>query len=95
LYDSRNRQEKEFSYLLKKEILTLNDAINVRYNYPYLGKADGFTSYLRKQFPENYIGIEIEVNQKFSKENKTAIFLKELINKGLSNALGMYARRFL
>jgi predicted N-formylglutamate amidohydrolase len=95
LYDSRNRQEKEFSYLLKKEILTLNNVINVRYNYPYLGKADGFTSYLRKQFPENYIGIEIEVNQKFSKENKTAFFLKELINKGLSNALGMYARRFL
>jgi len=95
LYDSRNRQEKEFSYLLKKEILTLNAAINVRYNYPYLGKADGFTSYLRKQFPENYIGIEIEVNQKFSKENKIAFFLKELINKGLSNALGMYERRFL
>jgi predicted N-formylglutamate amidohydrolase len=95
LYDSRNRQEKEFSHLFKKELLALNDVLNVRYNYPYLGKADGFTSYLRKQFPENYIGIEIEVNQKFSKENKTAIFLKELIYKGLSNALGMYARRFL
>ena len=95
LYDSRKGQEKEFSHLFKKEILALNGALNVRYNYPYLGKADGFTSYLRKQFPENYIGIEIEINQKFSKENKTAPFLKELMNKALSNALSIYSRRFL
>lgn len=71
-------EKKEFFHLFKKEILALNDALNVRYNYLYLGKFDGFTSYLRKQFHENYIGIEIEVNQKFSKENKTALFLKEL-----------------
>jgi predicted N-formylglutamate amidohydrolase len=95
LFDSRKGQEKEFSYQLKKEILVLNDTLNVRYNYPYLGKADGFTSYLRKQFPENYIGIEIEVNQKFSKENKIDIHLKELIYMALSRVLSVYALRFL
>ena len=34
-------------------------------NKPYKGTADGFTTYLRKRFPQNYIGIEIEVNQNY------------------------------
>ena len=33
-------------------------------NYPYLGKADGFTTSLRQEFQERYIGIELELNQK-------------------------------
>ena len=55
LYDSSNANEKQFCKQLKREIKTLNPDLNVRYNYPYLGKADGFTTYLRKQFPENYL----------------------------------------
>jgi predicted N-formylglutamate amidohydrolase len=36
----------------------------VRRNYPYTGKSDGFTAYLRRQFAEDaYAGIELEVNQ--------------------------------
>lgn len=35
-----------------------------RRNYPYRGVADGFTTYLRRQFSaKNYAGIEIELNQ--------------------------------
>lgn len=35
-----------------------------RRNYPYRGIADGFTTYLRRQFPgRSYAGIEIELNQ--------------------------------
>ncbi|MBU2938472.1 hypothetical protein KO494_02870 [Lacinutrix sp. C3R15] len=63
----------EFSKLLaeneKEEILKLDNTLQVRYNYPYLGKADGFTTYLRKQDYKNYIGIELEINQKHSKNN--------------------------
>jgi predicted N-formylglutamate amidohydrolase len=88
LYDSRKEQEKEFSRRLKREILSVNDALNVRYNNPYLGKSDGFTTHLRKQFPKNYLGIELEINQKFSNKNKMDSFLKTLIydvlNKGIS-----------
>jgi predicted N-formylglutamate amidohydrolase len=88
LYDSRKEQEKEFSRRLKREILSVNAALNVRYNNPYLGKADGFTTHLRKQFPKNYLGIELEINQKFSNKNKMDSFLKALIynvlNKGIS-----------
>lgn len=69
LYDSSKLPEKEFSYQLKKELLHQKNNLNVRFNYPYLGKADGFTTYLRKQFSSNYIGIEIEVNQKFAVNN--------------------------
>ncbi|MEO8932838.1 MAG: N-formylglutamate amidohydrolase, partial [Xanthomarina sp.] len=56
-----------------------------RFNYPYLGKADGFTSYLRKQFPKNYLGIEIEVNQKFSKNNVIDSQLKQNLYGLLEN----------
>jgi predicted N-formylglutamate amidohydrolase len=70
LYNSSLQNEKAFSHQLKKRILEQNPLLNVRFNYPYLGKMDGFTTYLRKQFPNNYIGIEIEVNQKYAIENK-------------------------
>jgi len=35
-------------------------------NRPYLGSSDGHTTSLRKEFGgESYLGIEIEVNQKY------------------------------
>lgn len=41
------------------------DAV-VALNQPYHGADDGFTTYLRTQFePDEYLGIEIEVNQKW------------------------------
>jgi predicted N-formylglutamate amidohydrolase len=39
-------------------------------NYPYLGTDDGFTTHLRKVFPQQYSGIELEVNQKFVENNR-------------------------
>jgi len=39
--------------------------LTVRRNYPYTGKSDGFTAYLRRCFPADvYLGIELEMNQK-------------------------------
>ncbi len=39
--------------------------LKVRRNYPYTGKSDGFTAYLRRRFPADvYVGIELEINQK-------------------------------
>lgn len=80
LFDSRISEEKAVCKGLKQNIIQQDSTLKVRYNYPYLGKADGFTTYLRKQFPDNYIGIEIEINQKYSDNNimkpsiKTAVF---------------------
>lgn len=92
LYDPSRPEEKEFCKELKLKILHFSPDLTIRYNYPYLGRADGFTTYLRKKFPENYMGIELEVNQKFADisgnknmkiEIKTTIFeaLKKMLLK--------------
>ena len=81
LYDSRNKKEQEFCKQFKTKLLQQNPNLKVRFNYPYLGKADGFTTFLRKQFPTNYLGIEIEVNQKFADENMMDLELKNTIYK--------------
>jgi hypothetical protein len=39
--------------------------MKVRFNYPYKGTSDGLTTTLRKKFGPQYVGIEIEINQKF------------------------------
>ena len=83
LFDSRKTKEKDFCKALKHDILKQDSDLNVRYNYPYLGKSDGFTSYLRKQFPEYYLGIEIEINQKFSENN----FMKTAVKTAIYNAI--------
>lgn len=85
LYDSSKLPEKEFSHQFKKKILAQNSGLNVRFNYPYLGKADGFTTYLRKQFTSNYIGIEIEVNQKFAVNNVMDAAICEVLLKGVES----------
>ena len=61
--------------------------LSVRFNYPYLGKADGFPTYLRKLFPDNYSGIELEVNQKLSSDNRMEEGLKQLLFDAIGNAL--------
>ena len=38
----------------------------IKFNEPYKGTDDGFTTYLRTKFSDDeYLGIEIEVNQKY------------------------------
>ena len=85
LYDPKIASEKELVYLLKELLLEEDATLKIRYNYPYLGKADGFTTSLRKEFPELYNGIELEINQKFSFENKFPDQLKNSIYNALKN----------
>jgi predicted N-formylglutamate amidohydrolase len=64
LYDPSRALEKPFCQIWKQVLNQLMPDWTVRLNYPYLGKADGFTTYLRKQFAEEkYLGIELETNQ--------------------------------
>jgi len=85
LFDSRNIKEQEFCKKLKETLLQQRPNLNIRFNYPYLGKADGFTTFLRKQFPKNYLGIEIEINQKFTDENSMELELKKIIYKTIDD----------
>lgn len=77
LYDPIRSSEKEFCKQWKKEIE--HSKFKVRMNYPYLGKSDGFTTYLRKKFGQMYSGIELEVNQKFVSEDKMDDRLKKML----------------
>ncbi|MGA1869655.1 MAG: N-formylglutamate amidohydrolase [bacterium] len=64
LYDPRRKGEKLLCTQMKHRLS--DPHIKVHLNYPYRGTSDGLTSYFRKKFDEeHYVGIEIEINQKF------------------------------
>ena len=66
LYDPRRRLERAFCRRWRSALRAEARGLTVRMNYPYRGRADGLTTYLRTLFaPEAYLGIELEVNQKF------------------------------
>lgn len=65
LYDPARPQERAYANVIKAEIKRLYPTMKVRFNYPYKGTSDGLTTTLRKKFGPQYVGIEIEINQKF------------------------------
>ena len=79
LYDPQRKAEKEFSKKWKELLLANAPDFKVRFNYPYLGKSDGFTTSLRKLFPQNYVGIELEMNQKWVLRDKVNTKMIEAI----------------
>lgn len=85
LYDSALINERMFCANWREELNQINPDYRVRMNYPYLGKADGFTTYLRRKFGRNYIGIELEVNQKFAKKNVFDTSMKNLIIRSIES----------
>lgn len=69
LYDPKREGERNFCRDWKEAFHEQQPELVVRFNYPYLGVSDGFTTYLRRKFTDRqYIGIELEVNQKFPLE---------------------------
>ncbi len=65
LYDPRRRPESALCARWKDALAARAPALRVRRNYPYAGKGDGLTSYLRTRFgPADYVGVELEVNQR-------------------------------
>ena len=65
LYDPSRPTERELCGRWQASLRTLASDLVVRRNYPYTGKSDGFTAYLRRRFPAStYVGIELEINQK-------------------------------
>jgi predicted N-formylglutamate amidohydrolase len=63
LYDPSRQSELQFACDLR-QCLKSQTGLRIRRNYPYLGRSDGMTSWLRRQFQETkYLGIEIECNQ--------------------------------
>ncbi|HNP18918.1 MAG TPA: N-formylglutamate amidohydrolase [Fulvivirga sp.] len=67
LFDEKRELEQQFSIKWKEQLSTELPDLLVMLNLPYNGADDGFTTYLRTRFEaEKYLGIELEINQKYA-----------------------------
>ena len=65
LYDPARSAEIALCREWQTQLAAVAPDLKVRRNYPYTGRSDGFTAYLRRSFQaESYLGIELEINQK-------------------------------
>ena len=83
LFNSKSTAERGLAEVWKKCLKDRSPDLGVRYNYPYRGHSDRFTSYLRKVFPENYYGFELEVR------NDVILDLRTVINDSIANFRGI------
>jgi predicted N-formylglutamate amidohydrolase len=66
LFDPRRTLEARFCDLWRGALRERAPRLRVRENYPYLGTTDSLTTSLRKKFAaQHYLGISLEINQKF------------------------------
>jgi predicted N-formylglutamate amidohydrolase len=65
LHDPHRLHERAFSAAIRSELSRRAPELVVRFNRPYWGMTDGLTTALRRRFPERYLGIELEVSQRF------------------------------
>ena len=73
LYDPRRHGETLLASRWLAALKRRRPDLRLRRNYPYEGRDDGLTSLLRKRHPrELYIGMELEVNQRFVLEGGPA-----------------------
>ncbi|MDZ7658550.1 N-formylglutamate amidohydrolase [Fodinibius sp.] len=93
LFDPRSKAEQHFCYLWRHELNQRSLELRLKMNEPYRGSMDGFTTYLRRQFSDdNYLGLEIEVNQRFTKSSMEEEWkqLKEDIGKSLQATIQIF-----
>jgi predicted N-formylglutamate amidohydrolase len=82
LFDPRRALEARFCDLWRDALRARAPRLRVRHNYPYRGSADALTTSLRKKFSaRRYLGIEIEINQKFPRgdERRWRALRKDLV----------------
>jgi len=95
LYDPRRPGEVAFARVWMRECARLAPDLRLRRNHPYRGRGDGLTAALRRQHPDAaYVGIELEVNQRFVEQRGTPWKrLKMMLVDSLKKALADTARR--
>jgi predicted N-formylglutamate amidohydrolase len=95
LYDPRRPGEVAFARAWMRALEQRSPELRLRRNYPYQGRADGLTASLRRHHPEaTYVGIELEVNQRFAEQRGTPWKrLRAMLVDSLKNALADTARR--
>lgn len=66
LYDPKRHGEVAFASAWFDALRAADASLRLRRNYPYLGASDGIMQPLRRKLaPDRYVGIELEVNQRF------------------------------
>ncbi len=93
LYDPSRGAEARFARAWQGELRADAPALVVRRNQPYLGKADGLTTALRRELaPRHYLGIELEVNQRLLVGDPArARRLAGIVSKALARSLAAVA----
>lgn len=70
-FDPNRTVEKSFCLEFRHILEEMDPSLKVRFNYPYKGVRDNFTQTLRKRYRQGrYVGIELEVNQKYCAEKR-------------------------
>jgi predicted N-formylglutamate amidohydrolase len=95
LYDPRRHGEGVFAHAWLRALAKLAPGLRLRRNYPYQGRADGLTASLRKHHPDAaYVGIELEVNQRFVDQRGAAWDrLRSMLVDSLEGVLAALAKR--
>ncbi len=95
LYDPRRPSEAAFAQAWRLALAKRAPGLRLRRNYPYQGRADGLTASLRRHHPDAaYVGIELEVNQRFVEQGGAAWDrLRTLLVDSLKKALAAIANR--
>ena len=65
LFDPRRKREARFCRRWREAIFKRSPDLRVRYNDPYRGAFPSLVDELRKKFGQRYVGIQIEISQKF------------------------------
>ena len=85
LYDPQRHLEKKISKEWKFALTNIEPEYKIRMNYPYKGKSDGVATSMRKKYnADEYVGIEIELNQSLTQNYNSLISLKEALSVSLS-----------
>ncbi len=85
LYDPSRKMEKYICHRWMETLRRRSVNITIRCNYPYKGVSDGIVSSLRRSYSEKeYVGIELEVNQKYPRMKRVAAW--ETLKKDLTGA---------
>lgn len=82
LFDEARLLEKKFCTDWKINIESMTNNYSIVHNQPYSGADDGLTTFLRTKFLEkDYLGLEIEVNQKF--EFNQRLEISDLLHRSI------------
>ncbi|MBN2489893.1 MAG: N-formylglutamate amidohydrolase [Planctomycetes bacterium] len=95
LYDPKRAGERRLSIAWQRALGHSAPELRARRNYPYRGTADGLTTFFRRRFSTpRYLGIELEVNQRFpAGPGAPWRALRAVLIDSLAAALGETARR--